>query len=125
MYSVAVRRDFVAQHYLLGGNDGPENSLHSHDYRVEVQLEGSSLDEYGYLVDIVVIKDGLEALLSKYRDQTLNDTPEFDGLNPSVEHFARIMCEGLFNRIRQSGLMAITVKMWEDENAWAAFRQEW
>lgn len=125
MYSVAVRQDFVAQHYLLGGNGGPENSLHSHDYRVEVQLEGRSLDVDGYLVDIVVIKDGLEALLSKYRNKTLNDTPEFDGLNPSVEHFARIMCEGLFNHIQQPGLYAITVKMWEDENAWAAFRQEW
>jgi 6-pyruvoyltetrahydropterin/6-carboxytetrahydropterin synthase len=125
MYSVAVSQDFVAQHYLLGGDDGPENSLHSHDYRIEVQLEGQKLDEYGYLVDIVDIKNGLEALLSKYRDKTLNDTPEFDGLNPSVEHFARIMCEGLFNSIRQSGLYAITVKIWEDENAWAAFRQEW
>jgi 6-pyruvoyltetrahydropterin/6-carboxytetrahydropterin synthase len=125
MYSVAVRQDFVAQHFLLGGGDAPENSLHSHDYRVEVQLEGRILNEYGYLVDIDVIKEGLEALLSKYRNKTLNDTQEFDGLNPSVEHFARIMCEGLFNRIQQSGLTSITVKMWEDENAWAAFRQEW
>jgi 6-pyruvoyltetrahydropterin/6-carboxytetrahydropterin synthase len=88
-------------------------------------LEGQTLDEYGYLVDIVVIKDGLEELLSKYRNKTLNDAPEFVGLNPSVEHFARIMCEGLFKHIGQSGLSSITVKMWEDENAWAAFRQEW
>jgi 6-pyruvoyltetrahydropterin/6-carboxytetrahydropterin synthase len=125
MYSVGVRQDFVAQHYLLGDGDGPENSLHSHNFRVEVQLEGRSLDEHGYLVDIVVVKDGLEALLSKYRNKTLNDAPEFDGLNPSVEHFARIMCKGLFNHIRQSALRAITIKIWEDENAWATFRQEW
>lgn len=125
MYSVGVSQDFIAQHYLLGGGNGPENSLHSHDFRVEVLLEGRSLDEHGYLVDIVVVKDGLEALLSKYRNKTLNDAPGFDGLNPSVEHFARIMCEGLFNHIQKSGLSSITVKMWEDENAWAAFRQEW
>lgn len=125
MYTVAVREDFVAQHYLLGGAGCTENSLHSHDYRVEVQLEGHSLNEDGYLVDIIFIKESLEALLSQYRNKTLNDAPEFDRLNPSVEHFARIICEGLFKHIQQSGLHAITVKMWEDESAWAAFRQEW
>jgi 6-pyruvoyltetrahydropterin/6-carboxytetrahydropterin synthase len=125
MYTVAVREDFVAQHYLLGGDGGRENHLHSHDYRVEVRLEGRSLNEDGYLVDIIIIKESLATLLSQYRNKTLNDAPEFDGLNPSVEHFSRIMCEGLFNHIEHTGLHAITVKIWEDESAWAAFRQEW
>lgn len=123
MYTVAVSQEFVAQHCLMGG-DGPENQLHSHNYRVEVQLEGRKLDEYGYLVDIVVIKENLEALLNQYRNQSLNDAPEFAGLNPSVEHFARIVCEQLLKRIQTPGLEAVAVKMWEDESAWAAFRQE-
>lgn len=124
MYTVAVRQDFVASHYLLGVDAGPESRLHSHDYRIEVQLEGRSLNEHGYLVDIDVIKANLEALLAGYRDRTLNDALEFDGLNPSVEHFARIVCEELFRRIRTPGLSAVTVKLWEDESAWAAFRRE-
>jgi 6-pyruvoyltetrahydropterin/6-carboxytetrahydropterin synthase len=125
VYTVAVRQDFVAQHYLLGADAGPESELHSHDYRVEVRLEGRSLDEHGYLVDIDVIKKNLDALLAKYHGRTLNEAPEFEGLNPSVEHFARIVCAELIKRTGTLGLVdAVTVRMWEDENAWAAFRQE-
>ncbi len=125
MYTVAVRQDFVAQHYLLCAGAGPESSLHSHDYKIEVQLEGKSLNELGYLTDIDVIKENLETILGKYRDRTLNDAPEFEQLNPSVEHFARIVCEELGKRIAAPSVEAITVRLWEDESAWAAFRQEW
>ncbi len=45
LYVVAVKRDFVAQHFLFGGDWGSENELHSHHYRVELQLEGSRLDQ--------------------------------------------------------------------------------
>jgi 6-pyruvoyltetrahydropterin/6-carboxytetrahydropterin synthase len=54
----------------------------------------------------------------------LNDTPEFAGLNPSIEHFARIVCEALSERIKAPTLAAITVRMWEHEQAWAAYRKE-
>ncbi|HEX7997881.1 MAG TPA: 6-carboxytetrahydropterin synthase [Pyrinomonadaceae bacterium] len=124
MYTVAVRQDFVAQHYLLGVISGPESRLHSHDYKIEVRLEGERLSEQGYLIDIDLIKENLETLLGKYRDRSLNDAPEFAGLNPSVEHFARILCAELRKHIEAPGLQAITVRLWEDENAWASFRQE-
>ena len=35
MYSVAVKREFVAQHFLIGGDWGAENDWHSHHYQVE------------------------------------------------------------------------------------------
>lgn len=124
MYKVSVRRDFVAEHFLIGGDWGSENQPHSHDYQVEVQLEGATLDQHGYLVDIVVIKANLEALLNYFQKSTLNELPEFEGLNPSLEHFARIFCDVLSSRVESQNLSAITIKIWEDENAWAEYRQE-
>ena len=122
MYTVAVKRDFVAQHFLIGGDWGAENEWHSHHYFVEVQLEGAALDEHGYLVDIVDIENNLEALAAYYRDKTLNDLPEFSGLNPSIEHFSRIFCRQMAERIDAPNLTAVTVKIWENEIAWAAYR---
>lgn len=122
MYTVAVKRDFVAQHFLIGGDWGAENEWHSHHYAVEVQLEGALLDEHGYLVDIVDIEHNLEALVARYKDQTLNELPEFEGLNPSIEHFARIFCLALSERIQAPNLQAMTIKMWENEIAWASYR---
>ena len=124
MYTVAVARGFIAQHYLFGGDWGAENEWHSHHYRVEVQLAGATLDEHGYLVDIVDIERHLEALVDRYRDRTLNDLSEFEGLNPSIEHFARIFCQAISDRIQAPNLSAITVQMWENEIAWASYRQE-
>jgi 6-pyruvoyltetrahydropterin/6-carboxytetrahydropterin synthase len=124
MYRVAVRRDFVAQHYLVGGDCGAENQRHSHQYQVEVELAGLNLDEHGYLVDIVDIETHLDALVAYYRNQTLNDLPEFTGLNPSIEHFSRIFCQQLKERIKAATLQAIQVKIWETGIAWAAYREE-
>lgn len=122
MYTVAVKRDFVAQHFLIGGDWGAENEWHSHHYAVEVQLHGETLDRHGYLVDIVDIETHLNALVSHYKDKTLNDLPEFAGLNPSIEHFSRIFCTQLAERIQAETLTAVTVKLWENEIAWASFQ---
>lgn len=121
MYTVAVRRKFVAQHFLIGGDWGPENEWHAHHYEVEVQLRGSSLDEHGYLVDIVDIEENLDGLVAYYRDKTLNELPEFAGLNPSIEHFARIFCRQISERIQAETLSSMRVQIWETDIAWASF----
>jgi 6-pyruvoyltetrahydropterin/6-carboxytetrahydropterin synthase len=122
MYTVAVKRDFIAQHYLIGGDWGAENHPHSHHYVLELQLQGAELDRHGYLVDIVDIERAVEHLTAHYRDRLLNDLPEFDGLNPSIEHFARLLCQALSAHIVAPNLNAITIKLWENEIAWASYR---
>ncbi|MFZ0391394.1 MAG: 6-carboxytetrahydropterin synthase [Calditrichia bacterium] len=124
MYSVAVNRDFVAQHFLFGGDWGKENRPHSHSFRVEIRLEGEQLDRHGYLTDIVDIEKNLDQQVNYFQDQLLNDLPEFSGLNPSVEHFSRIICERFLQNLQNRGLAAVTVKLWENREAWAAFRME-
>lgn len=124
MYTLAVKRDFIAQHYLIGGDWGPENELHSHHYRVELQLRGSELDEHGYLVDIVGVEAELDKIVAGYRDQTLNQLPQFTDLNPSIERFARILCHSLSDRIQAPNISMITVKVWENEIAWASYEMK-
>lgn len=124
MYTVAVKRDFVALHFLVGGDWGGENEKHSHHYEVEVQLEGTSLDEHGYLVDIVEIERHMDELVEGYRNKTLNHLPEFEKLNPSLEHFSRIFCQALLKRISGPNVGAVTVGMKENEIASASYRQE-
>ncbi len=124
MYTLAVKRSLIAQHYLCGGDWGPENEPHSHHYQIEVQLQGKELDRHGYLVDIVEVEARLEELLDYYRDKTLNDLPEFAGLNPSIEHFARLFCTTLRQQLQAPNLTALQVTIWENEIAWTAYRQE-
>ena len=122
MYTIAVKRDFIAQHFLIGGDWGAENEKHSHHYQVELQLEGAALDQHGFLVDIVAIEAALEALIARYRDQTLNNLAEFAGLNPSLEHFSRILCQALAAHLKHENLNSLVITLWENEIAWAAYR---
>ena len=122
MYMVAVKRGFKARHFLIGGDWGPENELHEHHYQVELQLEGEVLDKHGYLVDIVDIECHLEGLVENYRGKILNDFPDFEGLNPSIENFSRIMCLDLSAKIAAENISALTVRIWENEIAWSSFR---
>jgi 6-pyruvoyltetrahydropterin/6-carboxytetrahydropterin synthase len=124
MYTVAVKRDFIAQHFLIGGDWGAENEWHAHHYQVEVRLAGESLDRHGYLVDIVDIERHLDSLVTYYRDKTLNELAEFAGLNPSIEHFSRIVCNALAERIKAKNLNTVEVVIWENDIAWASYRLE-
>jgi 6-pyruvoyltetrahydropterin/6-carboxytetrahydropterin synthase len=122
MYAMSIRTDLIAQHFLVGGDWGAENQRHSHHYVVELQLEGADLDQHGYLVDIVRLQSELAELRAAYTDHLLNDLPEFRGLNPSIEHFARILCQRLGRRITAPNLSAIAVRLWENEIASASYR---
>ncbi len=124
MYTLAVRRDFIARHFLIGGDWGPENLPNSHHYLLELQLSGPVLDQHGYLVDLVEVERLLDRTLARYRDQLLNDLPEFAGLNPSLEHFARILCTTLNDHLPALNLSTVRVVLWENPNAWAAYQIE-
>lgn len=123
MYSVAVTRDFIARHFLIGGDWGAENFPHAHQYVVEISIQGEQLNEYGYLVDIVDIEAALDASVHYFRDSLLNEKPEFAGLNPSIEHFSRILHQQISGRVRPLGSSMLTVKLWENATCWAAFSQ--
>ncbi len=122
MYTVAVTKDFIANHFLVGGDWGDENHPHAHHYVLEVRIESESLDQHGYLVDIVEIEAALKEVVDYFRDSMLNDKPEFAGLNPSLEHFSRILSEKLLAGITPPGDGTLTVKLWENESCWAAYR---
>lgn len=121
MYTLGVRREFIARHFLIGGDWGAENFPNSHRYILELQLEGSKLDQHGYLVDIVDVEKHLDEIVGYYKEQMLNEKIEFTGLNPSIEHFAQILCTALNERIKAKNISTIKVLLWEHENAWAAY----
>ncbi len=121
MYTLGVRRDFITRHFLIGGDWGPENFPNSHHYVLELQLQAAELDEHGYLVDIVDVSHHLDELIAYYGEKMLNDLPEFEGLNPSLEHFARILATALNARIAAQNINGLKVILWENADAWAAY----
>lgn len=121
MYSTTVLTDFVAQHYLTVPDAGPEGEPHSHHFEVEVTFRGKALNEYDYLVDIDDATAALDSLAQRYRDQLLNDLPEFDGYNPSVERFARVVFDRVTDAVTDDTVTEVAVTVWEDDEAAATY----
>jgi len=122
-FTVGILRDFVAQHFLIGGDWGRENQPHSHHYRFEAMFEGPVLDRHGYLLDIAEVEPRLDGIVERYRDRMLNELPEFAGENPSLERFARIIADRIVTDLPAGSVDAITLKLWESDTAFATYRR--
>ena len=123
MYSLSLQRDFIASHYLVGGDWGPENDPHAHPYRVEIRLSAERLDHHGYLIDLDELEQIIDACVDAYRDRLLNDLPEFEGLNPSIEHFSRCFFDHVVEGLTREQLVSLEVRLWETADAWASYRE--
>lgn len=121
MFTLAVRRKFIARHALIGGDWGRENLPNSHQYLLELQLEGADLDQHGFLVDIVDVERSMDEVVTRFGDKFLNDLPEFAGLNPSLEHFARTIWMQLQSSLKALPNGKMRIVLWEDELAWVAY----
>jgi 6-pyruvoyltetrahydropterin/6-carboxytetrahydropterin synthase len=119
---LGIKRSFSAEHFLVGGDWGDENQPHSHSYTLQVQLRGDRLNEHGYLVDIIEFEGELDKLTEQYEGSQLNALPEFNSLNPSIEHFSRILCGRLDRQLAWEHIHTIIITLWEDDIAWASFR---
>jgi len=116
-----VLTDFVAQHYLTVPNAGPEGEPHSHHYKVELCFQGPELNEFAYLVDIDDAEAALDKLANRYRDRMLNECPEFEDTNPSVERFARVIFDRVTETITDDTVTELRVTVWEDDEAAASY----
>jgi 6-pyruvoyltetrahydropterin/6-carboxytetrahydropterin synthase len=71
-FEITVRGDrhaFAAAHFLTYGG-GQCEALHGHNYRVAVTVRGE-LDEHGLVLDFLVLRDAIEALLAPLDHRTL------------------------------------------------------
>lgn len=123
MYRISVSTEFVAQHFLTVPDPGPEGEVHSHHFGLDVECEGPELNEYGYLLDIDELTAAVEAVEERYRDELLNDLAVFSGLNPSVEHFARIVADRLADDLSMPEVETVRVTFHEDDVARASYER--
>jgi 6-pyruvoyltetrahydropterin/6-carboxytetrahydropterin synthase len=122
MFEVTVEETFAAGHALRNYH-GKCESLHGHNYRVQVTLQGAELDSIGLLVDFVQVKKLLQTVVDRLDHQFLNDLAPFDSLNPSAENIARYFYDELSGGLnRDSGVTLRQIKIWETDTTSATYR---
>jgi 6-pyruvoyltetrahydropterin/6-carboxytetrahydropterin synthase len=123
MYSIKVEAGFSSAHSLRGYK-GKCESLHGHNWKVELVVQGRELDKTGMLIDFHELKSALNKILEKLDHKHLNAIPVFKKVNPTSENLARFIFEQLKKSIRgrQCALRQVTV--WESGNSSATYYEE-
>lgn len=118
MFEIYVEHTFAAAHFLRNYH-GKCESLHGHNYRVQVALAGE-LDENGLLYDFAELKKRVRGI-SEYLDHKfLNELKPFDQLNPSAENIAKFFYDEIQREIKP-GTVAF-VRIWETDTSCATYR---
>lgn len=119
MYEIYVAARFEAAHRLVG-DFGPASRTHGHTYRMEVILRGERLKDDGTLYDLGELGRAVEGLAAAFHYRDLDEVPGLAGVNTTAEAVADHCWERLAGPLRGEGLDALTVRIWESPDAYAA-----
>jgi 6-pyruvoyltetrahydropterin/6-carboxytetrahydropterin synthase len=124
MFEVSVEQTFAAGHALRNYKGACEN-VHGHNFKVQVTIEGSRLDDAGMLVDFLDVKQSMREVISRLDHVFLNDIPPFDVKNPSAENIAEYFYEELDRRLAKNpvAVQIREVRVWETDIQSAAYKR--
>ena len=121
-YRMKIVTDFAAAH-LLRGYPGVCSRLHGHNWKVDVEVSASELDEIGMGIDFRDIKAATNNLIGALDHRNLNDIPPFDEINPTAENIAAFIFKGLSNELNNERVKVHAVTIWETERACVTYSE--
>jgi 6-pyruvoyl-tetrahydropterin synthase len=130
VFSVTVRDHMMIAHSFQGEVFGPAQRLHGATYVVDATFRRASLDADGIVVDIGAAAEQLHAVLAELNYRNLDEEPAFAGMNTSTEALARVVADGLAERVRSGALGdaareldGLVVTLRESHIAWASYER--
>jgi 6-pyruvoyltetrahydropterin/6-carboxytetrahydropterin synthase len=122
MYEVMIETEFSAAHALRNYCGKCEN-LHGHNWKIEVHVRGTRLDEAGLLIDFKELKTATKKVMEKVDHKVLNEIPPFDEVcNPSSENIARFVLEEVGAQLNNQYRCVYKVRAWETPTTAACYQ---
>jgi 6-pyruvoyltetrahydropterin/6-carboxytetrahydropterin synthase len=121
MFEISVEKTIACAHRLFD-YDGPCETLHGHNYRVQVTYTGTELDRYGMLVDFSDVKKVFHAVLDTLDHTYLNELPPFRDVSPSAENIAAYIFHEMKRTPFERGQL-LSVSVWETPTQVATYRE--
>lgn len=123
MFELTMIVDFAAAH-CIPDYPGKCQRLHGHNWKVEVAVEGQTLDKLGMLVDFSVLKRYVTNVLDTLDHHYLNDMERFQNVNPTAENIACYVYEKLSEELSSMGNVSVSkVTVWESLHSAASYRK--
>ena len=123
MYKLKVTSFFSSAHSLRGYK-GKCESLHGHNWKVEIVVQKDTLSREGLVIDFKELKALLKKVLVKLDHKNLNTLSFFKKHNPSSENIAYFIYKELKSQIAKRGCKLKEVIVSETEDSCASFFEE-
>lgn len=124
MYELTISDEFEAAH-RLPEYEGKCCRLHGHNWRVEVAVRGSELDDSGLLMDFKYLKSHVAEVLATLDHYYLNELPAFVHVPPTAEHISRYIYEKMMAKPEFNNQVKVyCVKVWESPRSCATYFPE-
>ena len=100
----------------------PEGDLHPHDYRIEIVVERTTLDDRGMVCDLDLVDRALGDAVGALEGEDLETIRPADAEAVTVEILARWFHSRLAEPIRAAGGELLAVRVWESPTAFGGYR---
>ena len=120
MFELKIITHFAAAHQLKMVAKKCE-TIHGHNWKIEVCVAGETLTNAGVLIDFGELKDYLSEIIEKLDHKFLNELDCFHNDNPSSENIAYYIAHELKKKIVDHGIKVTRVTAWESEDSCATY----
>jgi 6-pyruvoyltetrahydropterin/6-carboxytetrahydropterin synthase len=122
-YTLKVVTDFAAAHQLRG-YPGECSRLHGHNWKLEVEVQATELDDIGMGMDFKAIKLAARRAVEGLDHRHLNELEPFAAVNPTAEHIAAYVFREISGRLNGARTRVTAVTLWETERACVRYTEE-
>lgn len=123
VFTLKIRTEIAASH-VIEGHSGKCARLHGHNWKIDVEVQTSQLDELGMGMDFTDLKAETKAVTEPLDHRHLNDLPGFEGINPTAEHVAAYVYREVAARINSQIVQVARVTIWETDRASVSYTEK-
>jgi 6-pyruvoyltetrahydropterin/6-carboxytetrahydropterin synthase len=122
-YTLKILADFAAAH-TLRNYPGDCSRMHGHNWKLEVEVTATALNEHEMGMDFKTIKTATRELAKTLDHRYVNDIPPFDKINPTAENIAQYFYQNLSTTLNNDIAKVSGVTLWETDRACVRYSED-
>ena len=120
VFEVSIKSEFSSAHNLRG-YQGKCESLHGHNWQVEVVVVSKKLDKIGMAIDFKRLKEIVGNITKQFDHKYLNNLSCFKKVNPTSENIAKYIFDKVRPGLKKELVSLKSVSVWENERSKATY----
>ncbi|MCW8956133.1 MAG: 6-carboxytetrahydropterin synthase QueD [Gammaproteobacteria bacterium] len=122
-YLLKVLTEFASAH-TLRDYPGACSRMHGHNWKVELEVEASALNDIGIAIDFKAMKNAANGVCDQLDHRYLNDLEPFTSINPTAENIAAWLYAEIGQLINNETLKVSALTLWETDRASVRYTEE-